>query len=270
MWSRRIPEAGGGVDTLSGFRGAGVPLLRPGGIHLWMVPVEDSPLSFGELEMLLSPKERERAARFRIDEDRQRFLVGRGLLRVLLASHMDDRPDGLVLDRDRFGRPVLLPADASAPPSFNVSHSGPWVFIGLADQVGVGVDVEAVRPVEGLEGLASRVLQAEELGELGRLPPSDRGAAFFRCWTQKEACAKLAGTGLGADLRRFRVPVEPVGVQRDACPTRVPLPGAACWVWRMDPARGVMGAVATDRPGTALRVREWSRSGGMHPVGGVP
>jgi len=65
------------------------PALTAGGIHLWRADL-DSPLRpVAKLAETLAADERERAARFRFAEHRDRFIAGRGLLRELLAAYLD-------------------------------------------------------------------------------------------------------------------------------------------------------------------------------------
>ncbi|MFD0629425.1 4'-phosphopantetheinyl transferase superfamily protein [Streptomyces sanglieri] len=60
----------------------------------------------------------------------------------------------------------------------------------------MGVDVEALRPVEPA-GLAEVVLTASEGAHVLGLPPGPaRDAAFHRAWTRKEAVVKAVGLGL--------------------------------------------------------------------------
>jgi 4'-phosphopantetheinyl transferase len=47
-----------------------------------------------------------------------------------------------------------------------------------------------------LESIARRVFQPDECCELLELGTEERLAAFFRCWTLREAYVKALGTGL--------------------------------------------------------------------------
>ncbi len=99
------------------------------------------------------------------------------------------------------GKPFL-----AGGPDFNLSHSGPVAIFAVAD-FPVGVDVEAVRPVEG--GLARIVFAPTELAYLGGLSASDQTAAFFCGWTRKEAIIKAQGGSI-ADLQHIVVLPQPV------------------------------------------------------------
>ena len=69
----------------------------------------------------------------------------------------------------------------------------------------MGIDAETVRSEIEVEDLSRRFLAPAETAEILALSPDARLAAFFTCWTRKEAFVKALG-GLSA-LDRFRVSV---------------------------------------------------------------
>lgn len=89
---------------------------------------------------------------------------------------------------------------------FNLSHSGPFAAVVLADQP-VGVDVECfaerfagMRGEERLRAVAGRITSAREKDYLRSLTAEEGRNAFARMWTRKESYAKEAGLGLGMEL----------------------------------------------------------------------
>lgn len=66
---------------------------------------------------------------------------------------------------------------------FNISHTGGAVLVGISDEP-VGVDIERIRPV------SERAMR--------RIAGVASEKAFFQSWVRREACAKRAGTGIGA------------------------------------------------------------------------
>src|SRR5947207_7347690 len=60
--------------------------LRGDEVHIWLTML-DQPASDGLLAGILSPQERERAARFRFPRDRRRFIIARAALRCLIARY---------------------------------------------------------------------------------------------------------------------------------------------------------------------------------------
>ena len=73
--------------------------------------LDQGPEVHRRLEALLSRDERERARRFRFDRERDRFVVGRGLLRLLLGRYVDADAAELRFEYGRHKKPALLGAD---------------------------------------------------------------------------------------------------------------------------------------------------------------
>ena len=73
----------------------------------------------------------------------------------------------------------------------------------------IGVDVEKIRPLNDSAQMAARYFSPHEVGELRRIPRQHKPAAFFACWTRKEAYVKARGHGLSLPLDNFHVPVHP-------------------------------------------------------------
>jgi 4'-phosphopantetheinyl transferase len=148
-----------------------------------------------EFWAILSDDERARADRYRLEADRARFTVGRGLMRELLGRYVGR--DGKLIDirQGTAGKPV---AQEAMP--FNVSHSGDLVLLAFASERQVGIDVEeARRSLEPLD-LATHFFSAAEVAALAALDGDERMLAFFRCWTRKEAYLKGTGSGLSRPL----------------------------------------------------------------------
>src|SRR6267378_2369928 len=74
-------------------------------IALWMCQLDRIPAGVSAITHWLSPAEQERAARFRTDALRQRWIVGRATLRLLLASELGIDPAAVPLQRGLRGRP---------------------------------------------------------------------------------------------------------------------------------------------------------------------
>jgi 4'-phosphopantetheinyl transferase len=145
----------------------------------------------------LSADESERAARFHRAADRERFVLGRGLLREALAGHLRVAPRDLSFSYNRWGKPGL---DGFARLEFNVSHAHDLVALAFTLGRKVGIDLERVdRAVDALK-LAERFFTAEEAAALRALDGPRRSAEFFRCWTRKEAFVKAHGRGLSRPL----------------------------------------------------------------------
>lgn len=173
---------------------------------------------------LLDRSELERQARFRLQADRDRHLLGRALSRLVLADRAGCAPETVTFDlrcrscedksrtgaeegrdgeRAPHGKPV--PSGAARGWEISVSHSGEWVALALARGVPVGVDVERISESRDLAGLAGYSLSDGERLAWDALPEEGRTGAFFGYWARKEALLKATGLGLSGGLRRVTV-----------------------------------------------------------------
>jgi 4'-phosphopantetheinyl transferase len=175
--------------------------------HVWLARVGSPPLRIDALSDVLSPAERQNAERFRFQADRERYIIGRGLARVILGSVLAVRPDSLRFGCNSFGKPFLEEALNALRLQFNVSHSGDIVFVAVSAGRQIGVDVERIRDDVETDCIAERFFSSREQADLAALPPHERCDAFFRCWSRKEAFIKARGEGLSLPLHRFDVSI---------------------------------------------------------------
>jgi len=183
------------------------PALSSSAVHVWELPLSISEPAFTTLAKLLSPDERDRASRFRFEKDARRFTVARASLRAILSGYMLSSARDLRFVYSQHGKPAL--ADSSHDIRFSVSHSGELALFAVARGRDVGVDVEIIREDVETNKLARRYFSVRERESLLLLPPQQRLAAFFRCWTCKEAFLKAQGVGLSRSLESFDVEVDP-------------------------------------------------------------
>jgi 4'-phosphopantetheinyl transferase len=156
---------------------------------------------------MLSPEERARAEAFHFKSDRERHIIGRGLLRLLLGHCSGALPSTLTFQHNAFGKPFLC--GGSSTLQFNVSHSGELVVIALTRGRAVGIDVERIRPDMRVAQLATQFFSPNECNALASIPMATQAAAFFSCWTRKEAYLKARGSGLSLGLDQFDVSIIP-------------------------------------------------------------
>jgi 4'-phosphopantetheinyl transferase len=165
-------------------------------IHIWQTRLDLSVDHITGLTETLSFEEQQRAERFRIDSDRKRHIIGRGLARLVIASVLNTRPQLLKIVSSSLGKPHLLRDGDRPPVDFNISHSGDLIYLAVARERAVGIDVEKAQTNFALETLARDVFSTVEFRELTALDPALRADGFFTCWTRKEALAKAMGKGV--------------------------------------------------------------------------
>jgi 4'-phosphopantetheinyl transferase len=151
----------------------------------------------------LSDDERERAARFRFDIHRRRFIAARGLLRQALSEYLGTPAHEIRFSYGAKGKPAV----AGSPLQFNVSHSEEMAVYAFAWEMPLGIDLEHIRALSDLEAIAHRFFSPGEWAAIEAMRPEERIDAFFRCWTRKEAYIKATGDGLSYPLNKFDVSV---------------------------------------------------------------
>jgi len=198
------------------------------------------PCGLDELASLLTPDERDRAARYRAGTVREQFIIGRGLLRRLLAGYLGITPNAVPITYILNGKPVLV----DSPLHFNVSHTHGLALIAIANQR-VGVDVELTRPMPDAPGLVGRFFSPAEQAAYKAVPIERRTAAFFRGWVCKEAVIKAAGASVQY-LDGFDVELDPAKPPAVLAVRHPMLAGEGWTVADWEPAAGFAAAVAVE------------------------
>ena len=127
---------------------------------------------------------------------------------------------------------------------FNTSHSGQMALHAFTRDCELGVDVEQLRDLDDPEAIATRFFSSTEVSELLSLRPGDRGLAFLRCWTRKEAYVKSIGDGLAIPLNHFQVTLLP-GVPARFVQVTNNMGTASDWTLNdLELAAGYVGALA--------------------------
>jgi 4'-phosphopantetheinyl transferase len=186
-----------------------VPDLPQDVVHVWIRPLQVPPAVELAHYELLSPEELQRAARFRRGSPRSDFILTRGALRSLTGSYLGIEPQRVSFRYSEYGKP-LLDAPFDLGPfdlRFNVSHTDGLALLAFVRTRDIGVDVEKIKAATDAKKLAERFFSDRERSFLENLSGEELHAAFFRCWTRKEAYVKARGEGLSLPLHQFDVSV---------------------------------------------------------------
>lgn len=135
----------------------------------------------------------EKAARFRFEADKGRFIMGRAVLRKLSSQFLGCKTSEVRFGYKQFGKPFYENATLL---KFNLSHSNNLIVIGFSSNLEIGIDVEKVRSDYNFSDIAQTVFSPDELLLLNKLTPADRLIKFYELWTRKEAFIKGMGYGL--------------------------------------------------------------------------
>ncbi len=212
-------------------------------VDLWIWTLQQ-PAAVQSYASLLSGDERARAQRFLSAVHRDSYIVGRGRMRAILATYLQQPAATLKFSYGASGKPFLT---TPAAPHFNLSHSDTTAALAVTVSSPIGLDIEAHRPLT--DDIAGRFFSAAEIEALHALPEAARAAAFFRCWTRKEAVVKALGDGLNRPLTSFDVSIADVDQPLLLRMSRETDDELARWrLFNFIPAPGLAGAVACRVP----------------------
>jgi 4'-phosphopantetheinyl transferase len=190
-------------------------------VFVWLVRLD---LEVSEDRMLrwrgwLSEEELARADAFRAEANRHEYITAHAALRAVLGGFL-----GVSGAEVRFTargahageKPTLALANGLPNVRFNLSHTSGAALIGVTSGRELGVDIERMRPMDDLDGMARSVMSDAELQSWMDIEMTKRQTAFYRLWTRKESYLKAIGLGLYRDVHQVSVPVsfEP---RVDAC-----------------------------------------------------
>ena len=177
-------------------------------IHLWCAFADeicDEEL-LAQYETLLSQDEQQRRSRFVFPRDQHRYLVTRALVRTVLSRYASVAPTEWTFAANAYGRPDIANDYARARDiSFNISHSGGLIVLGVAHRCAIGVDTENYRARQPSIEIAERFFAPSEVAALRALPTALQPRRFFEYWTLKESYVKARAMGLSIPLDRFSV-----------------------------------------------------------------
>lgn len=228
--------------------------LAPGDVHVWRASLDVPHACVGDLTGVIVDEERARAERFVFPRDRDRFIVGRAVLRTILGGYLGIDPRQLRFRYNRHGKPALADELAGGL-RFNLSNSQGLALYAVTRGREIGIDLEQVDSRVSDEALSMRSFSPPEIDALLAVPAASRKEAFFRYWTRKEAYVKGRGEGLSIPLQQFdvsRTPQEPVlawdsaGEQHD---------DSRWYVEDLKPGEGYAAALAVE--GADRRVTCW-------------
>jgi 4'-phosphopantetheinyl transferase len=165
-------------------------LFQQAGVDVWVGVLDCAAPDIS----LLSADERERAARYRFEEDRRRFVSARTSLRNILASYTGCHPAQISFRRGLNQKPSLDGEHSRI--RFSASHSRNLFLVAVAHDRHVGADVEFIRADIDCDALANNYFAPKIAAEVAEAPASQKPELFFEHWTSFEARQKLFGAGL--------------------------------------------------------------------------
>jgi 4'-phosphopantetheinyl transferase len=212
----------------------------------------------------VTPEELERAARFLREEDRQRYLLGRTVIRRLCAAHFGCAPAEVQFQQNEQGKPFIAPSPGIDRLEFNLAHSGDCVALAwsIGATAAVGIDVETIQRqrTPDFQGIARTAFSLAERSVLAAAGPGGVAATFYKIWVRKEAIVKAEGCGIAAgnSLQQFTVAMlDEAGAVH--WPRLVDFPGGQHWELYPLSAPAGYEVVLAAMPGAKTRSVDWCR-----------
>lgn len=165
-------------------------------LHIWLLPLQQASLPLADNCLrLLNQEEKERFYRFHFELDRLHYLAAHAMLRMVLSHYLPYPPQSWQFTRGTHGKPAIALAAGMPPLRCNLSHTRGMVGYVLAFDRDCGIDIECIRPMKDMRGVAAAVFSESEIACLDRQPENEQPDTFFALWTLKEAFIKATGQG---------------------------------------------------------------------------
>jgi 4'-phosphopantetheinyl transferase len=172
-------------------------------LHVWIAYPDNVPAQHlaEQFLPLLNQEEQDRYRRFHFDHDRHTYLAAHTLVRMTLSRYAACSPASWRFIRGPHGKPEIKPAADLPALGFNLSHTKGLVACSVALDCICGVDVEKIRPMKDMAGIAETVFSNAEIEAWESADEAEKPDNFFKLWTLKEAYIKATGQGLSAPLK---------------------------------------------------------------------
>ena len=211
-----------------------------------------------DLYRLLSDDEKRRAAAFRFDKHRNRFITGRARIREILAKQLDCGPADIAFELNRYGKPSLGKPAPREPLHFNASSSSSLGAIALVEGMEIGLDIEKVEcgKLDDFDSIVKNQFTRAEYDWYRQHDASERNRIFYRLWTCKEAYLKALGIGLSGELDGFSIDLQ--GEQPSLSYSELEKDGAyRMFLSQFEPEQAFIGCLATPRPCERIEFSQW-------------
>lgn len=148
-----------------------------------------------DLYKFLNSLEIKKAQRFYKEIDRNRFIIYRSILKLVLGAYTKLDVKNIYLDYDFNKKPYL----ASHPwLHFNISHSENFAAIAISRKK-VGIDIEYLSEDFKFTNLLPDIFDDNEKSIIQNA--TDKKNTFYTLWTRKESFVKALGKGIDEDFK---------------------------------------------------------------------
>ncbi|WP_114938156.1 4'-phosphopantetheinyl transferase family protein [Mucilaginibacter endophyticus] len=166
-------------------------------VDVWRIKITDHLSLIGQLKTLLLPDEITRAGRYYQEKDRQRFIVSRAALRIILGKYLVQKPENIRFEIGPNKKPFVKTSGPII--NYNISHSDEWVTIAIS-KTKVGIDTEKIDRSFAYKEILADNFSTDEIRFINQPEPMEK---FVLLWTRKEATTKLTSQGLDERIKNI-------------------------------------------------------------------
>jgi 4'-phosphopantetheinyl transferase len=163
---------------------------------LWRINISSNLSLLENFLSILHPDEIARANRYYQTKDKNRFIISRGALRIILGKYLNEQPADIEFKTGINKKPYINNTNHT-PLCYNISHSGDWILLAVSNSE-IGADTEQVNFTFKYQDVLQDNFSPAEIGYINQSSSVER---FFMLWTRKEALTKATGKGLDGDLK---------------------------------------------------------------------
>ena len=174
-----------------------IRVIKDSNLKLFRIKLSSYEALVDDLIPFLLPDEIQRADRYHSIKDRNRFIICRALLKLILSIKTGLKINDIHFKKDENKKPHLI-SDRSI--HFNVSHSEDYAIIAVANHQ-IGVDVEFISRNFEYQDILSHVFSDFEINTV--LSAKNSKNTFYKLWTRKEAFVKATGDGITDSLKNI-------------------------------------------------------------------
>ncbi|OCX50254.1 hypothetical protein BEL04_23375 [Mucilaginibacter sp. PPCGB 2223] len=215
-----------------------------GSVDVWRIAISKNILAVNDMQALLSDDEHQRATRYYQQTDRERFIISRGALRMLLGRYLNTHARAIVFEIGADKKPFVKNG-ARRDIHYNTAHSGDYILIAIAKEP-VGVDVECLEPMFPYQDILRHSFGHDEINCIAG--STDPLKIFYTLWTRKEALLKATGKGIDDDMKHI-----PCTDGRHSVANSLIRSDNNWLITSFDVDKNYVGALAFGRPGVNFR-----------------
>ncbi len=156
-----------------------------------------------EYRSILSVEEIAKYKRFHFEKDRHSYLISHALVRKVLSSYCNVKPDKWSFTNNQHGKPDISPEIKCPALKFNLSHTDGMSVCVVSLENDCGIDVENIQRKSRTFAVADRMFAPAEVATMRSSNDGEVQRKFFEFWTLREAYVKAIGTGLGGSSKAF-------------------------------------------------------------------